>query len=96
MTSRSRQRLLRHPESTNEHDVRRHNRDLPTMPMPKVTELDADTYKITSERIKVRVMHLNLANYPYDLEANAKETGELGSPKTMYVLDKNARTSAAL
>ena len=34
-------------------------------------------------------MHLNLANYPYDPEANAKETGELGSLKIMHVLDKN-------
>ena len=34
--------------------------------------------------------HLNLADYLYDLNAIAKETGELDNLKIMYVLNKSA------
>ena len=43
-----------HPESTNGHDVRRHNRDLPTAPMPKVKETR------TQDHLREKVTHLNL------------------------------------
>ena len=42
-TSRSDQQLLTHPESTNGHGVRLHNRDLPTTPMPFESHRDMDT-----------------------------------------------------
>ena len=45
-------------------------------------------HKITSEIEKVT--HRNLANYLYDSEAIAKETGELGNLKITYVLNKAA------
>ena len=40
-------------------------------PMPKVKETR------TQDHLQEKVMHLNLADYLYNLEAIAKETGEL-------------------
>ena len=63
---------------------RRHSHDLPTTLMPKVTETR------TQDHLREKFTHLNLANYPYDLEAIAKETGKPEDLKITYVLDKNA------
>jgi hypothetical protein len=70
-----------HPESTNEHNVRLHSCDLPTAPIPKVKETQ------TQDHLREKVTHLNLADYPYDLETIAKETGELGNLKINYVMN---------
>ena len=61
------------------HDVHCHNHDLPTAPMPKVTE----TW--TQDHLPEKVTHLNLGDYLYDLEAIAKETGKLGNLKINYI-----------
>ena len=42
-------------------------------------------HKITS--MQEKVMHLNLADYLYNLEAIAKETGELDNLKINYVMN---------
>ena len=49
--------------------------------MPKVTETR------TQDHLREKVTHLNLADYLYDLEAIAKETGELDNLKINYVMD---------
>ena len=54
---------------------------VPTTPMPKVTETR------TQDHLREKVTHLNLAGYLYDLEAIAKETGELGNLKINYVMN---------
>ena len=46
--------------------------------MPKVRETR------TQDHLREKVTHLNLADYPYDLEAIARETGELGNLKVRY------------
>ena len=70
-----------------EHDVCRHSRDLPTTPMPQVRETR------TQDHLQEKVTHLNLADYLYDPEAIAKETGELDNLKVRYVLNKRALQS---
>ena len=47
--------------------------------MPKVTETQ------TKDHLWEKVTHLNLAGYLYDLEAIAKETGELGNLSIMQL-----------
>ena len=54
--------------------------------MPKVTE----TCIWTQDHLREKATHLNLANYLYNLEAIAKETGKPKDLKITYVLDKNA------
>jgi hypothetical protein len=49
--------------------------------MPKVTETR------TQDHLREKVTHLNLADYLYDLEAIAKETGELDNLKINYVMN---------
>ena len=49
--------------------------------MPKVTETR------TQDHLQEKVTHLNLASYLYDLEAIAKETGELDNLKINYVMN---------
>ena len=50
-------------------------------PMPKVKETR------TQDHLREKVTHLNLADYLYDLEAIAKETGELGNLKINHVMN---------
>ena len=49
--------------------------------MPKVKETR------TQDHLREKVTHLNLADYLYDLEAIARETGELGNLKINYVMN---------
>ena len=71
--------------STNEHDVCCHNSDLPTTPMPKVTETG------TQYHLQEKVTHLNLADYLYDLKAIAKETSKLHNLKINYIMNYENR-----
>lgn len=85
LTSRSRQRVLTHPQrvqmSTMLAVMHNHDLGLPTTPMPKVTETQ------TQGHLREKVTHLNLADYLYDLEAIATETGELDNLKINYVMN---------
>ena len=58
--------------------------------MPKVTETR------TQDHLREKVTHLNLAGYLYDLEAIAKETGELDNLKINYVMNYENGAGSAM
>ena len=56
-----------------------------TYPQRRCRKSERHGQKITG--LRKNVMHLNLADYLYDLEATTKETGELSNLKINYVMN---------